>query len=373
MLPLRSAIGSASSRSGRRTRSPSVGSPGCGATTARQGSPCDSGGNSSASGTPAEEGNRGDILRRLGQVALARPRYLRAAPCRIEHEADEAPAGPDAGETRTRSPRRSSRRRRGWPRTGPGSRFRWRWAGCRRRSRAAPIRGCRSLRKPAHSAGERPAGDPRRRHHSQGVASPWRWVSRSRSPSVQPPCARAVRPSGQRRLPAFRQIDYKSPVGGRMTGHPMPAPAPREQQVVVTREVDCRRDVVGCYAAGDKRRAPVDHAVPDLARRVVARVPGSDELTSQARGEVVDCRARKVGFRTLNRHSRDACRGPPPSARRVKRRTYPQPPPLSKDDPDARPSPPLRLVPRAGLSRESGRLVGSCFRGRAVARPRSGS
>jgi hypothetical protein len=116
--------------------------------------------------------------------------------------------------------------------------------------------------------------------------------------------AKRAAPLGARRAPPgvdldgphLGQVDDQAAVAERVTGHAVPAPAHGDQQLVVAGEVDRGDHVLRSGTARHQRRAPVDHAVPDLARRVVVRVTWQDQLTSQARSQAVNGPARKIGL-----------------------------------------------------------------------------
>ena len=82
----------------------------------------------------------------------------------------------------------------------------------------------------------------------------------------------------------------------------MTAAAHGQRYIAVAGEVD-RIDHVGdTRAANDHRWSPVDHAVPDFARRLVARLTRPDELTAYLFLELL--------YRRLGDHSRDGHRNP---------------------------------------------------------------
>jgi hypothetical protein len=79
-----------------------------------------------------------------------------------------------------------------------------------------------------------------------------------------------------------REVDHQPALAHRVAGHVVPAAAHRERQAVVAREADAVDHVRRAGAAGDQRRAAVDHAVPDHAGGVVALVAGFEQAAAQA-------------------------------------------------------------------------------------------
>jgi hypothetical protein len=96
----------------------------------------------------------------------------------------------------------------------------------------------------------------------------------------------------------LRQIDDHPAIAERMTGHAVPAPAHREQQLVVAGEAHRGDHVLVTVTPRHQRRAPVDHPVPELSCRLVARVPRPDEPPPQPRGELAHKRGRKASLPT---------------------------------------------------------------------------
>ena len=141
------------------------------------------------------------VGQRRGDVA-EEPQHV---PGRAERVGDETAgdrwARPDAGDIRTRPPRRSCRRRRAAPRTGrrsrpalavttlPSARTR------STESRLSRARACLPMSQPRPPPSVRPAM-PVVETTPPVVASPWSCVSRLNSFQVRPPCARAVRAFG---------------------------------------------------------------------------------------------------------------------------------------------------------------------------------
>ena len=243
-------------------------------------------------GRHADEGEpAAQVLgRREDEVAIPAQHLARPLD-RPQHRARRRPCSPGAAGTRTRSRRRSCRRRRGSPRTGPGARPRWPSRRCRRRGRARRTAGCRSS---GRSARERwPMPPPRVSPPTPvvdtiplGVASPKAWVAWSTSPQVQPPSTRTVRAAGSTWMPFIGERSMTSP------SSTVPKPAalwPPLRTAIgsrVPREGDRGDDVGDVAAAGDRPRIAVDHAVVDPPRRVVVGVAGRDELPAQGRPQV---------------------------------------------------------------------------------------
>ena len=122
-----------------------------------------------------------------------------------------------------------------------------------------------------------------------GTASPCRWVSRSRSPSVAPPCTRTVRVSGSTSTPRMAERSMTRPSSqSARPGDVVAAAAHRDEQVVRAGELH-RVDHVGdAEAAGDQPGMPVDRRVPDPARRVVVGDRRAGSPSGQGGGEFVD-------------------------------------------------------------------------------------
>jgi hypothetical protein len=57
---------------------------------------------------------------------------------------------------------------------------------------------------------------------------------------------------------------------------------------LLARELDRGHDIGGIDAACDKRRAAVDHPVVNLARGVVLRIAGLDQLAAKAGPKCLD-------------------------------------------------------------------------------------
>jgi hypothetical protein len=122
-----------------------------------------------------------------------------------------------------------------------------------------------------------------------GVASPWACVAASRSPERGP----ALDPGAPRAgvdlhgLHA-RQVDHEPVVAQRVAGDVVPAAAYGQEHAVLAREVQRLDHVLRPRAGGDDRRTLVDHAVPDLAGLVVARVARNEDLASETLLQSID-------------------------------------------------------------------------------------
>ena len=123
-----------------------------------------------------------------------------------------------------------------------------------------------------------------------GVASPNACVCASRSPSVAPGSDVGGRRSADRRSTLLhqRQVDHQPVVADRVAGDVVAAAAHGEQEVVVGRESDGVLNVGRAGAAGDQRRAPVDHGVPDRPRLVVAGVGRAEQEPRELLTELTD-------------------------------------------------------------------------------------
>ena len=69
-----------------------------------------------------------------------------------------------------------------------------------------------------------------------------------------------------------RQVDHEAAITHGVASHAVAAPADRHEQVVGTRKIDGSDHVRYACAAGNQRRALVDHCVVDLAGLIVAFV-----------------------------------------------------------------------------------------------------
>src|SRR5207302_11393889 len=85
-----------------------------------------------------------------------------------------------------------------------------------------------------------------------------------------------------------RQIDHQAALAYGIAGDVVAAALDRHQYAVGAGEAHRRHDVGDPGTAGDQRRTPVDHAVPDYARRVVARVAVAQQWTAQIGGKLLD-------------------------------------------------------------------------------------
>ena len=145
--------------------------------------------------------------------------------------------------------RRSCRRRRGWPRTGPGATARRPAAPPRRRSRRRPPAGCRwsgracgpgsPRRRPASARRGRPS-----RCRRSPTARPCRTAAAVNSPAVRPVSAQAVRPVDVdvdgRHVP---QVEHDAAVDDAVAGGAVPAAADGERQTRLAGQRDGPHDV----------------------------------------------------------------------------------------------------------------------------------
>jgi len=82
-----------------------------------------------------------------------------------------------------------------------------------------------------------------------------------------------------------RKIDH-DPVVARREARDAVATAPdRDDELLLPGETERRDDVFGARRPHDQRRPPVDHAVPDRTRRVIARVVGPYDLPGESPGQ----------------------------------------------------------------------------------------
>jgi hypothetical protein len=78
-----------------------------------------------------------------------------------------------------------------------------------------------------------------------------------------------------------RQIDHQPAIADRVPGDVVAAAAHRHQQPVVPGEIDRPDHVRRAAAAGDQCRPPVDHAIPDPPRVVIAGIVRSQQRAAQ--------------------------------------------------------------------------------------------
>src|SRR3989304_2595961 len=83
-----------------------------------------------------------------------------------------------------------------------------------------------------------------------------------------------------------REVDDETIIDCAESGHVVAATADGKGQAVVAGKVDGSDDVRHVPAARDQPWVPVDHAVEDLARLLVALIAGADELSAQAQPEL---------------------------------------------------------------------------------------
>jgi len=73
-----------------------------------------------------------------------------------------------------------------------------------------------------------------------------------------------------RQVLLYNEIEHDAPVAHGVAGDGVTASTHRDEQVALPSEPDGLQHVVGTRTPGDERRTPVDGAVPDPARLVVA-------------------------------------------------------------------------------------------------------
>ena len=87
-----------------------------------------------------------------------------------------------------------------------------------------------------------------------------------------------------------RQIDHDAALADAFAGNVVTATPHRRQQLIVPGQVDRVGHVRRALALHDQRRPFVDHAVPDLAGRVIAFAAGQQQPAAQAGREFLDNR-----------------------------------------------------------------------------------
>ena len=97
-----------------------------------------------------------------------------------------------------------------------------------------------------------------------------------------------------------RSID-QAVVAGAQAGAVVPTAAHGEGEAVCAREGDGGDDVGHVDAAGDQRRAPVDHAVIDAAALLIGGVAGLNHLAAQASAQFLYEPPRRVRVRRVDR------------------------------------------------------------------------
>ena len=116
------------------------------------------------------------------------------------------------------------------------------------------------------------------------TASPKACVSRSKSPHVAPPSARAVDADPLH----GREVDDDAAVAGAVAGGRVAAAAHGDRQPVVAGEADGGDDVGRAGAPRDQRGAAVEHAVPDHPRLLIAGIARLQQLTAEVGDESVE-------------------------------------------------------------------------------------
>ena len=129
------------------------------------------------------------------------------------------------------------------------------------------------------------------------VARPKACVSWSKSPHVQPPSARAVRPTGSTRTLFMRDRSIiRPPSQTAKPGTPWPPPRTATTRLWLRANVTAVDDVGNAGAADDQRRTPVDHAIMNGAGAVVVGITGTEQVAAQAALELLDGGCRESGL-----------------------------------------------------------------------------
>ena len=150
---------------------------------------------------------------------------------------------------------------------------------------------------PAEPAAEREPGDARRRDRAAGDGEPVLGRGavelRPRETALGPHCAGLRVDLGALHL---GEVDHHRVVGDRAAGHVVAAAADADVEPGGACEAHAGSHVGRASAADDHGRRPVDEAVVDPARRVVAVVRGAQDTPGDAAGEVVEeCGVRRHG------------------------------------------------------------------------------
>ena len=117
-----------------------------------------------------------------------------------------------------------------------------------------------------------------------GVARPCSLVAASTSPQVRRRRPRTVRASGSTSTPFSGERSITTPSShGPEPGAVVAAAADRERQVVLGGEADAAATSSASATCAISAGSPVDHRVVDVARLLVGRVLGSDQLAAEIR------------------------------------------------------------------------------------------
>ena len=136
---------------------------------------------------------------------------------------------------------------------------------------------------PAEAAAERQPGDAGRRDRSTGRGEPEGLTLAVEFKVGQPGLGSDGPGDGiDPRTLHPGEINHQTAIAERVPGHTVAAAADRQLEALLPGEVD-RRDHVGrTEAARNQGGPPVDHAVEDLAGRVVLGVSRPDQITAEA-------------------------------------------------------------------------------------------
>ena len=139
---------------------------------------------------------------------------------------------------------------------------------------------------PPDAPAERQPADAGVRHDPRRRREPERLRRRVERPEQRPALhLRRARARVDDDAPHPRQVDHQPAVGHRPSRRTVPAAPHAERQTELARDPDRGAHVVGAGAPHDVRRATVDGAVPDGARRVVLGGVGDEDLALEAGGQ----------------------------------------------------------------------------------------
>jgi hypothetical protein len=169
-------------------------------------------------------------------------------------------------------------------------------------------------RQPAHAAAEGEPGDPGVADHAGRGGQPVR-LRRRVELGEEHAGLRPDGPPGRVDLDRLhgRQVDHQSAIAGGVAADAVPAAPHRERQPRSAGELERRDHIGGAGAAEDRRRPPVDYAVPEPAGRVVGGLARPQDLAAQRRAQPVQRPGREPGKGLGARRRRNWLHGTPPS------------------------------------------------------------